>query len=60
LPKGARLPRWRSGIDVVFGAPFTIDIPGDPRTRSAVAAAAEQIRTHLKAHVERAAREAGR
>jgi 1-acyl-sn-glycerol-3-phosphate acyltransferase len=60
MPKGARLPRWRSGVDIVFGEPFTVDVPANPRARSAVAAAAEQIRLRLKAHVEHAAAEVGR
>lgn len=60
MPKGARLPRWRSGVDVVFGEPFTIAVPANPRARSAVAAAAEEIRARLKAHVDAATAEAGR
>ena len=51
LPKGKAIPRLRAPIDVVFGAPFTIDVPGDPRARETVAAAAEQVRQHLLAHL---------
>jgi 1-acyl-sn-glycerol-3-phosphate acyltransferase len=51
LPKGKVLPQWRAPIDVVFGPPFTIDVPGDPRARSTIAAAAEQVRLGLLDHV---------
>jgi 1-acyl-sn-glycerol-3-phosphate acyltransferase len=51
LPKGAKLPRWRSRIDIVFGEPFTVSVPANPRARSAIAHAAEEIRVALAAHV---------
>jgi 1-acyl-sn-glycerol-3-phosphate acyltransferase len=51
LPKGKVFPRWRAPIDVVFGPAFTLDIPGDLRTRATIAAAAEQVRTHLLDHL---------
>ena len=51
LPKGAKFPRWGSRVDVVFGEPFTISVPPNPRVRSAVATAAEEIRVALAAHV---------
>jgi 1-acyl-sn-glycerol-3-phosphate acyltransferase len=51
LPKGKVLPRWRAPIDVVFGPSFTLDVPGDPRARTTIAAAAEQVRTHLLDHL---------
>lgn len=51
LPKGARVPRWRAQVDVEFGEPFEIDVDADPRSRRAVASAAEQIRRHLVDHV---------
>jgi 1-acyl-sn-glycerol-3-phosphate acyltransferase len=51
LPKGKAVPRFRAPIEVVFGAPFTLDVPGDPRTRAAVASAAEQVRGHLLDHL---------
>lgn len=54
MPKGARLPRWRSRIDIVFGEPFTVSVPDNPRARSAVAQAAEEIRVALAVHVARA------
>jgi 1-acyl-sn-glycerol-3-phosphate acyltransferase len=52
LPKGRLLPRWRTPVDVVFGPPFRIEIEGNPRARSTVAAAAEQVRQHLLAHLD--------
>jgi 1-acyl-sn-glycerol-3-phosphate acyltransferase len=52
LPKGKVLPRWRAPIDVIFGPAFTVDIASDLRTRATIAAAAEQIRTKLLAHLE--------
>jgi 1-acyl-sn-glycerol-3-phosphate acyltransferase len=59
LPKGARLPRWRSRVEVVFGPPFTLEAPADPRTRRAVAVAAEEIRVALAAHVAAARTDTG-
>ncbi|MCW2777852.1 MAG: putative transferase match [Frankiales bacterium] len=50
-PKGSRLPRWRTPVRVVFGEPVSLDVPGDPRARSTVRAAAEQLRTALVAHL---------
>ena len=52
LPKGRVLPKWRAPVDVVFGPAFRLEVDGDRRARSTVAAAAEQIRTHLLAHLE--------
>lgn len=52
LPKGKVLPRFRAPIDVVFGPAFTIDVTGDPRARSTIADAAEQVRQHLLAHLD--------
>lgn len=51
LPKGKKLPRWRAPIEVVFGPAFTLDVPGDLRTRATIAAAAEQIRGQLADHL---------
>jgi 1-acyl-sn-glycerol-3-phosphate acyltransferase len=51
MPKGARLPRWRATVDVVFGEPFTVSVPANPRARSALAHVAEEIRVALKQHV---------
>lgn len=51
LPRGARLPRWRTRIDVVFGPPLMITPAADPRLRRTVTATAEEIRVALAAHV---------
>lgn len=59
LPKGAKVPRWRAPVDVEFGVPFDIRIDGDPRSRRAVASAAEQIRLRLVDHVADVARRTG-
>lgn len=58
LPKGSKLPRFRAKVDIVFGEPFTVSVPDDPRTRRAVATAAEEIRQALAAHVAEAERTA--
>lgn len=50
-PRGAAFPRWRTGVDVVFGPPFMVTVSGDPRSRRSVAEAAEQIRVALAAHI---------
>lgn len=55
MPKGARLPRWRAPVTLVFGPPFAITVDGDPRSRRTVRAAAEQIRLALLAHVQASA-----
>ncbi|MBV9098327.1 MAG: 1-acyl-sn-glycerol-3-phosphate acyltransferase [Frankiaceae bacterium] len=52
LPKGRVLPKWRAPVDVVFGPAFRLEVEGNPRARSTVAAAAEQVREHLLAHIE--------
>ena len=52
LPKGRLPPKWRAPVDVVFGPAFRIDVEGNPRARSTVAAAAEQVREHMLAHLE--------
>ena len=51
MPKGTSVPRWGTRVDVVFGHPFTVSVPPNPRARSAVATAAEEIRVALAAHV---------
>ena len=50
-PKGRALPRLRTPVRVAFGAPVRVDVPGDPRSRRTVAAAAEQLRVALVAHL---------
>jgi 1-acyl-sn-glycerol-3-phosphate acyltransferase len=52
LPKGARLPKLRTPISIVFGPTFTLDVTGNPRARSTVASAAEEIRVRLLDHLE--------
>jgi 1-acyl-sn-glycerol-3-phosphate acyltransferase len=52
MPKGARLPRWRARVTLVFGAPVTLSARGDPRVRRNVRAAAEELRLVLLAHLE--------
>jgi 1-acyl-sn-glycerol-3-phosphate acyltransferase len=52
LPKGAKFPKFRAPISIVFGPTFTLDVHGEPRARSTVAAAAEQIRLRLLGHLE--------
>ncbi|MDQ1696984.1 MAG: 1-acyl-sn-glycerol-3-phosphate acyltransferase [Frankiaceae bacterium] len=54
LPMGKALPRWRAPVDIVFGPAFEITVEGNPRARSTVAAAAEQIRLRLLQHLETA------
>jgi 1-acyl-sn-glycerol-3-phosphate acyltransferase len=51
LPKGKVFPRWRAPIEVVFGPAFTLDVPGELRARTSIAAAAEQIRARLLDHL---------
>jgi 1-acyl-sn-glycerol-3-phosphate acyltransferase len=51
MPKGAKLPRWRSRVDIVFGEPFAVSAPANPRARRAIATAAEEIRVALARHV---------
>ena len=52
LPKGKILPRWRAPIRVIFGPAFTVDVDGDPRARTTIAAATEQVRLGLLRHLE--------
>lgn len=58
LPKGAKFPKFRTPVSIVFGPAFTLDVQGNPRARSTVAAAAEQIRLRLLDHLETVSREA--
>jgi 1-acyl-sn-glycerol-3-phosphate acyltransferase len=52
LPKGKVLPRLRAPVDVIFGPVFEIEVHGDPRSRTAIAEAAEQVRRHLLDHLD--------
>jgi 1-acyl-sn-glycerol-3-phosphate acyltransferase len=58
LPKGAKMLKFRTPISIVFGETFTLDVSGNPRARSTVAAAAEQIRVRLLDHLETVSRHA--
>jgi 1-acyl-sn-glycerol-3-phosphate acyltransferase len=58
LPKGAKMLKFRTPISIVFGEAFTLDVEGNPRARSTVAAAAEQIRVRLLDHLETVSRHA--
>jgi 1-acyl-sn-glycerol-3-phosphate acyltransferase len=58
LPKGAKLPKFGTPVSIVFGPAFTLDVTGNPRARSTVAAAAEQIRLRLLDHLESVSRHA--
>jgi 1-acyl-sn-glycerol-3-phosphate acyltransferase len=53
LPRGRVVPRLRSPVRVVFGPPVRLDPGGDPRARSTVRAAAEQLRLSLVDHLRR-------
>lgn len=53
LPKGRVVPRLRRPMRVVFGPPMQLEVTGDPRSRATIASAAEQVRRHLLAHLER-------
>ncbi|GAC1611417.1 MAG: lysophospholipid acyltransferase family protein [Mycobacteriales bacterium] len=54
--KGGSLPKFRAPVRLVFGAPVTIDVAGDPRARRTVAAAAAELRAVLVEHLETATR----
>ena len=58
LPKGAKLPKFRAPVSIVFGPTFTLEVEGNPRARSTVAAAAEQIRVRMLDHLETVSRHA--
>ena len=58
LPKGAKFPKFRTPVSIVFGPTFTLEVEGNPRARSTVAAAAEQIRLRLLDHLDTVSRTA--
>lgn len=58
MPKGARWPRRSVPVRVVFGEPFAVEIPANPRSRKALAQVAEDIRVRLADHLA-AARASG-
>lgn len=53
LPRGKVLPRLRTPVRVVYGPPITLRPTGDPRARSTVRDAAEQLRLALVDHLRR-------
>jgi 1-acyl-sn-glycerol-3-phosphate acyltransferase len=59
MPKGARWPRRSARVRVVFGEPFAVEIPANPRSRKALAAVAEDIRIRLADHLVTARGTAG-
>jgi 1-acyl-sn-glycerol-3-phosphate acyltransferase len=50
LPKGAKFPK-RVPVTVVFGEPFDITMPANPRSRTALKQVSEEIRQHLVKHL---------
>ena len=52
VPRGTWKPRLRAPVTVRFGPAESLDVVGDPRARSTVRAAAEQVRLLLLHHVE--------
>jgi 1-acyl-sn-glycerol-3-phosphate acyltransferase len=46
-------------VRVVFGKPFEVEVPANPRSRRALAAVAEDIRVRLLEHLETARATAG-
>ncbi len=57
--RAGSLPRLRRGIHVVYGRPFTVDRTVGGSGRAALAAAAEQVRVELAAHVTAASEQTG-
>ncbi|WP_018500012.1 lysophospholipid acyltransferase family protein [Parafrankia discariae] len=51
LPRGAKWPRRSVKVRVVFGKPFEVEVPANPRSRRALAAVAEDIRVRLADHL---------
>ncbi len=47
LPRGKVLPRFRTGVDVVFGEPFSVS-PTPPLTRADIRTSAEEIAQALR------------
>lgn len=58
LPRGRVVPRLRTPVTVAYGPPLPLTVTGDPRARSTVRAAAEQLRSGLVAHLRRTTHEA--
>lgn len=55
LPRGRAVPRLRAPVTVAFGPPLTVHADGDPRSRSTVRAASEQLRRGLVEHLRSSA-----
>jgi 1-acyl-sn-glycerol-3-phosphate acyltransferase len=51
LPKGALWPKRSVRVRVVFGEPFEVAVPDNPRSRRALAAVAEDIRVRIADHI---------
>lgn len=51
LPPGSARPRLRTPVHLAFGPPIDLPVIGDPRARSTVRAAAEQLRLALLDHL---------
>jgi 1-acyl-sn-glycerol-3-phosphate acyltransferase len=51
LPNGSARPRLRTPVHLVFGPAVQLSCAGDPRARSSVRAAAEQLRLALVDHL---------
>lgn len=51
LPKGSAVPKLRAPVRIAFGPPVEVTPSGDPRARSTVRDAAEQLRRALLAHL---------
>jgi 1-acyl-sn-glycerol-3-phosphate acyltransferase len=58
LPKGAKFPK-RVPVSVVFGKPFEITMPDNPRSRTALKVVSEDIRVRLVEHLAAARAEHG-
>jgi 1-acyl-sn-glycerol-3-phosphate acyltransferase len=58
LPKGAKFPK-RVPVSVVFGKPFEITMPDNPRSRTALKGVSEDIRVRLVEHLAEARAEHG-
>lgn len=57
MPRGSRLPTWRSTVRVAFGPPHELTVAGDPFARRTVADAGVQLRRVLSAHLGSVARD---
>ena len=55
LPRGRKLPRWRTGVRVVFGEPLHADLPEGPiHSRQVVHETSAAIQLHLREHLQHA------